>query len=98
LKFKSNGINKALGEVALFVLPLGRLVRLRQNKMCHLCGCQKIKKQKMCGGKKIKLHSVGSRSEGRNVCYVVKKCSFHVSLFNVSTVAIGFPVTIRGLA
>jgi hypothetical protein len=44
--------NKVLGEVALFVLPLGWLVRRRQNKICHLCGCHKIKKQKMRGGKK----------------------------------------------
>jgi hypothetical protein len=48
----SSGINKALEEVALFVLPLGWLVRLRQYKMCHLCVSRKIKKQKMCVGKK----------------------------------------------
>lgn len=42
----------ALDEVALFVLPSGWHMRQRQNKMCHLCGCQKIKKQKMWEGKK----------------------------------------------
>ena len=36
-----------MGEVALFVLVLRWLVRLQQNKMCHLCSCPKIKKQKM---------------------------------------------------
>ena len=44
--------------MALWVLAKGRLVRLGQKQMCHLCGWLKLF-LKRCGGKKNKKHRVG---------------------------------------
>ena len=44
--------------MALLLLPKGRLVRLGQKQMCHLCGWLKLFLKK-CGGEKNKKHWVG---------------------------------------
>jgi len=48
--------------------------------------------------KKIKNEALAGQVAGQSACNCVQKCLFHVCHFDVSTVAIGFPVTDGGLA
>lgn len=46
--------------MALWILPVGWLVRLGQKLMCHLYDDNKIELKKMCGGENKKYRRVGN--------------------------------------
>jgi len=59
------------------------------------------KKMKVCfvhWQKKIKNEALAGRFSGQSVGICVQICSFHISQFDVSTVVLGFPVTVWRLA
>lgn len=85
--------------MALLLLPLCWLVRLRQKQMCQMWVA--IESQFfLCGGGVLiffeafacLLKAVWSS------CFCFKKCSIEVRQFQVSTALIKLPVTVRGLA
>ena len=47
----------------------------------------------MCIGKKYNFIALAGGFGSLSFGYVVQNCSFHVYLFNISTVVLGFPVT-----
>ena len=90
-------VKKALGKMALWLLPKRGLLRVGAKANVPLCGGKKLNK-KMCGGKKKKYRRVGFECQPSYCPIVCFKSPIHLSNFvkRFCLYVVSFPLAANG--